>query len=387
LKEVRKNTVLSEQYAYDSNANRTGTLTATAQYDIQDRIIRQGGTVYEIDVDGFMTKRGSDIFTYSAKGELLQAVAGGNTLNYAYDGYGRRVGRKVGSGQWYQYFYGNPYNENQVTATRDTAGTLTVYYYDDFGSLFAFQRGEVWYYVGTDQVGTPKVVSNALGSVVKTVEYDSYGVLINDSNSAFDFPIGFAGGINDPTSGLVRFGARDYDPRIGRWTAKDPMLFISGELNLYTYVLNNPVSLADSSGMAWSFYPASVGAILGAIAGFTSEIPQQLLDSKKKFSWREVGAATLAGAFGGALTGAFVGAATGDPSAAICVTELATQAGITVQIGIGAGIVEGVTKDPDFISEFISDFKKARERANLRATTANKRTISGAIDKYGMMVQ
>jgi hypothetical protein len=46
----------------------------------------------------------------------------------------------------------------------------------------------------------------------------------------------------------VRFGARDYDPETGRWTAKDPILFGGGDTNLYGYVLNDPVNFTDRSG-------------------------------------------------------------------------------------------------------------------------------------------
>jgi len=35
---------------------------------------------------------------------------------------------------------------------------------------------------------------------------------------------------------IVRFGARDYDPETGRWTAKDPIMFAGGDANLYGYV-------------------------------------------------------------------------------------------------------------------------------------------------------
>jgi RHS repeat-associated protein len=42
-----------------------------------------------------------------------------------------------------------------------------------------------------------------------------------DSNPGFQ-PFGFAGGLYDPDTGLVRFGARDYDAAAGRWTANDP---------------------------------------------------------------------------------------------------------------------------------------------------------------------
>ena len=50
-------------------------------------------------------------------------------------------------------------------------------------------------------------------------------------------------------TGLVRFGARDYDPETGRWTAKDPIRFEGGQANLYVYVLNDPVNNADRTGL------------------------------------------------------------------------------------------------------------------------------------------
>lgn len=42
----------------------------------------------------------------------------------------------------------------------------------------------------------------------------------------------------------------DYDPEAGRWTAKDPIRFVGGDVNLYGYVINEPVNLIDSSGLA-----------------------------------------------------------------------------------------------------------------------------------------
>ena len=44
---------------------------------------------------------------------------------------------------------------------------------------------------------------------------------------------GFAGGLYDPDTGLTRFGARDYDPVVGRWTIKDPIRFEGGDANIY----------------------------------------------------------------------------------------------------------------------------------------------------------
>jgi RHS repeat-associated protein len=54
----------------------------------------------------------------------------------------------------------------------------------------------------------------------------------------------------DADTKLIRFGARDYDPQTGRWTAKDPILFEAGNTNLYGYVLNDPLNLIDPLGLA-----------------------------------------------------------------------------------------------------------------------------------------
>jgi RHS repeat-associated protein len=79
---------------------------------------------------------------------------------------------------------------------------------------------------------------------------DSFGNIISDSNPTFAVPFGFAGGLHDPDTKLVRFGYRDYMPEIGKWTAKDPILFAGGDSNLYGYVQNDPVNLTDPEGLA-----------------------------------------------------------------------------------------------------------------------------------------
>ena len=55
-------------------------------------------------------------------------------------------------------------------------------------------------------------------------------------------PFGFAGGLYDKDTGLVRFGARDYNPIIGRWTAKNPIDFAGGDVNLFGYAGNNRIT-------------------------------------------------------------------------------------------------------------------------------------------------
>ena len=94
---------------------------------------------------------------------------------------------------------------------------------------------------------TAASVNATSGAVVQRLDYDSYGNVILDSNPGFQ-PFGFAGGMYDHLTGLVRFGYRDYDTQTGRWTAKDPIGFGGADTNLYRYVNNEPVNLRDNSG-------------------------------------------------------------------------------------------------------------------------------------------
>jgi RHS repeat-associated protein len=52
----------------------------------------------------------------------------------------------------------------------------------------------------------------------------------------------------DSETALVRFGARDYDPQVGRWLSNDPLGFDGGQTNLYVYVGNDPVNYTDPTG-------------------------------------------------------------------------------------------------------------------------------------------
>ena len=114
----------------------------------------------------------------------------------------------------------------------------------------SFTQGGQRYYIQTDHLGSPRVISNATGTIIKTISYDSYGYVISDSNPDFSIPFGFAGGLYDADTNLIRFGYRDYDPETGRWTARDPIGFAGGDTNLYGYVLGDPVNFIDSNGLS-----------------------------------------------------------------------------------------------------------------------------------------
>jgi RHS repeat-associated protein len=120
----------------------------------------------------------------------------------------------------------------------------------------------VTYRIISDHLGSPRiVVDTSTGAIAQRMDYDEFGNVILDTNPGFQ-PFGFAGGLYDGQTGLLRFGVRDYNPQTGRWTAKDPIGFAGGDTNFYGYVLNDPLNWIDAKGTYWAVavgVPAALG--------------------------------------------------------------------------------------------------------------------------------
>ncbi len=144
-----------------------------------------------------------------------------------------------------------------------------------------------------DQIGSVRlVVDGDSGEIVQRMDYDEFGNVTLDTNPGFQ-PFGFAGGLYDPDTALVHFNARDYNPRIRRWTAKDPILFSGGDTNLYGYIMSDPVNFIDPNGK-WAL------VLIGAATGAIGSIAGQAMRGGD-INWGAVGVATGAGALGGLL--------------------------------------------------------------------------------------
>lgn len=104
--------------------------------------------------------------------------------------------------------------------------------------------------VSSNQVGSVQLVTDTdTGEVVQRMGYDSFGEVIFDSASGLQ-PFGFAGGLYDAATGLVRLGARDYSATVGRWTSTDRIRFVDQD-NLSVYVENDPINRIDPLGLGW----------------------------------------------------------------------------------------------------------------------------------------
>jgi len=166
----------------------------------------------------------------------------------------------------------------------DGSDTLLMRFeYADGRMPVAMSKGGFTYYLTYDQVGSLRVIADSSGNVVKKIEYDSFGNIINDTDPSFAIPFGFAGGLYDKDTGLIRFGFRDYDPDVGRWTGKDPIFFAGGDTDLFGYCLNDPVNSVDSDGLIFgSLATKLAGKIVGASAqeaGIAGKVADSVIGS------------------------------------------------------------------------------------------------------------
>ena len=260
LASVTRDGIVEESWLHDDNGNRLTRTTAggteSGTYDDQDRMRSFGSASYGYGAGGDLRSRTvagqTTWYGYDGLGNLMQvALPDGRTIDYVVDGLDRRVGKKVngtlvegflydgqlrpvawlnGAGQVYATFvYGLKVNVPEYMTT--SAGTFRIL---------------------TDHLGSPRLVVNTTtGAVAQRMDYDAWGQLLADTSPGFQ-PFGFAGGIYDRDTGLVRFGARDYEPVTGRWTNKDPVGFNGGDANLYVYVGADPLNWIDPDGLDWT---------------------------------------------------------------------------------------------------------------------------------------
>ncbi|NRF69157.1 hypothetical protein HLB44_19360 [Aquincola sp. S2] len=254
LQTVKRNGTQTASYGYDANGNRThenGALVAS--FDAQDRIQSQGATSYQFTAAGALQQKAQGAqttgYVYDAFGNLRSvALPGGGQIAYLADGSGRRIGKKVNGTLVQGFVY---QDQLRIAAELDGSGaTVALFTYAEKANVPEYMvKGGTTYRIVTDHLGSVRLVADtATGAVAQRIDYDEWGRVTSDSNPGFQ-PFGFAGGLYDKDTGLVRFGARDYDAGIGRWTAKDPIGFGGGDSNLYGYVNNSPVTLTDPLGL------------------------------------------------------------------------------------------------------------------------------------------
>ena len=275
LGKVTNGIIGEREYQYDQNGNRSsikiGGRKINATYDAQDRLLTYGNLEFtysqngelaqkiehdsecdsggRFDRDDHKGKQRITKYTFDSFGNLKSVVLpNSKTIEYILDGQNRRIGKKI-NGQLVQGFIFQ--SQTQIAAELDGNGKLVKRFIygakANVPDYMVYQGAK--YRIISDHVGTPKLVVKAdTGKLVEALLFDEFGnPEVEFGKSTLRF--GFAGGIFDRDTGLVHFGARDYDPSVGRWISKDPILFGGHQTNFYGYSNNDPINFIDPTGL------------------------------------------------------------------------------------------------------------------------------------------
>ncbi len=123
-------------------------------------------------------------------------------------------------------------------------------------NLGTFSSSQRVQYYHVDVLGSPVLVTDQGGNVVKSFHYKPFGETQEDKSEE----IGYAGHLEEPDLDLTYMRSRYYDPALGRFYATDPVAF-NGEpksFNRYAYANNNPYKYVDPDGQI----PLAVFAVI-----------------------------------------------------------------------------------------------------------------------------
>ncbi|MEM4188741.1 MAG: RHS repeat-associated core domain-containing protein, partial [Candidatus Hadarchaeum sp.] len=225
---------------------------ATGAYDDQDRLLTYGDYTFTYTANGeFVFQcQGSACqhFAYDVFGNLRHVILdSGIEIEYLIDGKNRRIGKKINGTLVQGFVY-----DDQLRIVAELDGQNHVVsrfiYADHINVPEIIEKGGRTYRILHDHLGSPRlVIDTQTGEIAQELAYDAWGNVVYDSNPGFQ-PFGFAGGLYDPHTRLVRFGARDYDPQVGRWTSKDPAGASRVQGQMYVYASASPMHFVDPSG-------------------------------------------------------------------------------------------------------------------------------------------
>ena len=234
-------------FSYDAVGNL---LNGVTQLDgAGNRVRAAKGYTFNYDADGNLTSKSGSNFTqtlaWNALGELTSVTTNGVTVEFAYDGFGRRVRHSVVGGSTTRYLH----DGDNLFMQLDADGNVAIEYaYWGLDRPHAMQKGGQTYYFARDPMGgSVQALVRESDQIPSIFRYSPFGELEQNSDGV-GMPLRFAGREYDAQTGLYYNRARYYDPLIGRFISEDP-LGLDGGINLYAYAANDPVNSRDPYGL------------------------------------------------------------------------------------------------------------------------------------------
>ncbi len=181
--------------------------------------------------------------TYDGENRLTKVMNGATTIaTFVYDGDGQRVKSTLNGVT--TTFVGNYYEK--------TGTSITKYYY--MGTARVAMRNTSVKYLFGDQLGSTSVTTSSSGVIGSQARYKPFGEMYYTSGTLptrYTFTGQYSYANTTSEIGLMYYGARFYDPALGRFASADTIIPGAGNpmaWDRYAYTLNNPVKYTDPSG-------------------------------------------------------------------------------------------------------------------------------------------
>jgi RHS repeat-associated protein len=209
----------------------SGTLPIALSYDLNGNTTTdENGNTYTWDALNRLTK-------------ISYAGGGGYYSTFAYDGLSRRtqIVDVLSTGTTTKNYL---WVGSEIAEERDGSNNVTKRFFPQ-GEQQTVSGTTTPYYYTRDHLGSVREMCSSTGTITSRMAYDLMGrvTIVSGTNLPF---YQYAGLVKHATSGLDMATNRIYEN--GRWLSRDP-IGESGGLNLYDYVLNDPIDGFDPEGL------------------------------------------------------------------------------------------------------------------------------------------
>ncbi|MDR1631802.1 MAG: DUF6443 domain-containing protein [Dysgonamonadaceae bacterium] len=314
LKTATYNNSLSEQYStsyhYDKNGNiinlsRYGQ-SASGSYSLIDNLmLNYGGSnrlkyvndagravLLSTSHDFKNYSSGTDEYVYNANGSMTKDLDKGiseiayNVLNlplkvdikspvaearneytYSADGQKLKVVHKWASSYSTTPVIGSTVNTSALnnTKTSDYVGNF-IYENNALKKILTengYYEGGIYYFYVKNHLGSNEMTVNGSGNIVQKNHYYPFGLTMGSSDNQGVQAYKYTGKELDMDHGLMLYdyGARSYDPAVGRFLTIDPLCEKYYSVSPYVYCNNNPINNIDPTGMDWYRHDETGAAI------------------------------------------------------------------------------------------------------------------------------